>query len=253
MKLFEAVHKKFRLASVTKARNLIKDGSIRLNGLQIRKPDTEIDLGDCIELLTHAQRRPLKPPFDILFEDEAILVTHKPAGLVVESFHRKICQITPVILTHRLDQKVSGVMIFAKSQSIEKQLESEWTQFEKIYIALVEGKPEKSEGRIENYLAENKALKVYATQDSQAGKKAITHYKTLEQNRFQARLEIRLETGRKNQIRVHMADMGCPIAGDIKYGARTQIRGRIALHAHRLSFYHPVTHEWMSFSCEVPF
>lgn len=254
MLLFYAIHQKFKLASMTKARVMIKSGFVLVNGLVISKPNTEVTQKDKLTLLEHVQRRPKKLPFEILFEDASILVTCKPAGILVEDFCRKIRAYTPVILTHRLDQKVSGLMIFAKSAVIERQLEADWSQFEKLYIALVEGKPPKAEGRIESFLAENKTLKVYSTGEGPNAKLAITHYKLQKRDHHDVyRLEIRLETGRKNQIRVHLSDLGCPIVGDLKYGAKTALKNRIALHAYKLSFHHPVSHERMTFTKEAPF
>lgn len=255
MNLLEATYKKFKLGSVTRARNLIKNGFVRVNGMVQKRPDTLIKPTDKLELLDHAERRPRKLPFDILFEDEHLLVTTKPAGKLVEDFCRQIQQYRPVILTHRLDQKVSGLMIFAKSREIENKLEADWADNKKVYIALVEGKPPQKEGKIESFLVEGKDLKVYSTYEIPGAKWAVTHYKILNKAYLNqhTRLEIRLETGRKNQIRVHLSDIGCPIVGDLKYGAQTPMRGRIALHAALLSFKHPVTLERMTFRQEAPF
>lgn len=254
MQLLQATHKKFKLASVTKARTMIKSGFVLVNGHVVNRPDTEISLEDDVQLVEHSARRQRKTPFEILFEDASILVTCKPAGMLVENFCKQIRNYTPVILTHRLDQKVSGIMIFAKSAVIERQLEANWSKFEKLYVALVEGKPSKPEGRIESFLAENKELKVYSTVEGPDSKLAITYYKLIKRERRDVyKLEIRLETGRKNQIRVHLSDMGCPIVGDLKYGAKTPMQSRIALHAYQLSFYHPLSHERMTFTKEVPF
>ena len=256
MKLLDAVHRKFKLASVTKARTMIKSGFVLVNNAPVKLPDTEIGPKDELALLDHAERRPKKTPYEVLFEDSSILVTVKPAGMLVENFVKQIRNYTPVILTHRLDQKVSGIMIFAKSGIIEKKLEAEWSKNDKIYQALVEGKPSKPEGRIESYLAENKDLKVFSTtlEKNPEAKLAISDYKVLKrEHRGVYRVEVRLLTGRKNQIRVHMSDLGCPILGDIKYGAKTAMQGRIALHAYQLSFNHPISHERMTFMKEAPF
>ncbi len=249
MKLVEAIQQKFKLASATKARKLIKSGFVLVNSIQVQRPDAEVGPQDQLELAGHSLRRQQKAPFEILFEDEAVLLAVKPAGIVVEDFFKKVCAYTPVILTHRLDRPVSGIMIFAKSGKIERLLESDWSNNDKIYIALVEGSLPKAEGRIESWLAENKDLKVYSTAEGAHSKRAITHYRTLSKNR----VEVRLETGRKNQIRVHLSDLGCPIVGDKKYGAKSYMQGRIALHAYQLSFKHPLLGTRMTFSKEAPF
>ncbi|MBL4819041.1 MAG: RluA family pseudouridine synthase [Deltaproteobacteria bacterium] len=254
MKLLDAVRKKFKLASTTKARNMIKNGFVQVNGKAVSRPDTEINLKDELTLLDHADRRPKQLPFEVFFEDSSILVTCKPAGISVEEFHKKIRNHVPVVLTHRLDQKVSGVMVFAKSAAAEKKLEASWSKNDKIYVALVEGEPPKPEGKIESYLVENKALKVYSSEQGPGAKLAISHYKVLKRERRNIyRVEVRLQTGRKNQIRVHMSDLGCPIVGDVKYGAATRMQGRIALHACQLGFHHPVSRKWMTFTSKAPF
>src|SRR3989338_5647271 len=257
MKLLDATHKKFRLASITKTRNLIKNGFVLVNQQIIKRPDTVIQFSDELELLEHSKRHPKKLPFEILFEDAFILVTSKHAGKLVEDFFQQIQQYTSVILTHRLDQKVSGLMIFAKSREIEQKLEADWDNNTKVYTALVERKPPQKAGTIESFLSEGKDLKMYSTtQEISGSKKAITHYKIAPLTsslKGGTKLEIRLETGRKNQIRVHLSDIGCPIVGDLKYGAQTPMRGRIALHATVLSFNHPVTLKRMTFRQEAPF
>ncbi|MBH1989369.1 MAG: RluA family pseudouridine synthase [Myxococcaceae bacterium] len=253
MNLLDGVQKHFRLASRSKAREYIQNGFVRVDGTVHNRPHFILLPGAKLELLSHRERSQAQSPYPILFEDDAILVTCKPAGMTSEKFVQQIRKHTSVILTHRLDSKVSGVMIFAKSSSIEAILETNWSRFEKIYHALVEGHPKQASGTVEGLLAENKALKSYITTDAALGKRAVTHYRTLEQSKYWTRCEIRIETGRKNQIRVHLASLGNPILGDTKYGADSRFHGRIALHAARFSCYHPRTQQWMTFEEKTPF
>lgn len=124
-------------------------------------------------------------------------------------------------MVHRLDRDTSGLMMFAKSQDVQQILQSNWKSIisERTYIAIVEGVPEKSEGTITSYLRESKALIVYSSQNPQDGHKAVTHYQVIKSGRDYSMLKVNLESGKKNQIRVHMQDIGHPVIGDKKYGS----------------------------------
>ncbi|MES2503598.1 MAG: RluA family pseudouridine synthase [Myxococcota bacterium] len=262
MTLLETVHRKFKMASVTRARKLIKNGFVTVNKTVVARPDTVVLSSDIIEIVEHAARHRKKANFEVLFEDDAILVAVKPAGILVEDFFKQVCEYIPLILTHRLDQKVSGVMIFAKSAEIERKLEANWHLNDKLYMALVEGVMPKPKGVIESWLLESAALKVHSVPANTPGaQKAVTHYRVIpaapskkqQKGDPTTRVEVSLETGRKNQIRVHLSELGCPIVGDEKYGAKTAVRGRIALHAFRLTFNHPLSGRRMTCSKETPF
>ncbi len=159
-----------------------------------------------------------------------------------------------IFVIHRLDRETSGVMLFAKSREVQEILQTEWKQtiVERTYYAVVEGIPEKKNGTIASWLNENKAFKVFSGQNPEKGHKAITHYKVLKQEKDYSLLEVNLETGRKNQIRVHMQDIGHSIAGDKKYGAKTNPFKRLGLHAGVLSFKHPKTGKVVHFESPVP-
>ena len=214
-------------------------------------------------------RKHLPRGLDILYEDDDILVVNKPAGLLTVSTPTNKTRTTHYILTdyirkgnpkskkqlfvvHRLDQWTSGVLLFAKSQEIREQLQARWLDTEKKYIAVVHGRISPKEGIITSYLAENKAFKVYSTPDPQKGKLAHTAYMTLKTTEQFSLLEITLLTGRKNQIRVHMADKGHPVAGDRKYGYPDDPCRRLALHAKSISFAHPTTSQIMKFNTKIP-
>ncbi len=205
---------------------------------------------------------------EILYEDNDILVVDKPAGLLTVKTLTDKTRTVQYILTdyvrkgnaksrnqiftvHRLDQWTSGVLVFAKSEEIKSQLQDQWKDVRKIYIAVVHGRMSPKEEIITSYLAENKAFVVYSTTDTQKGKLAQTAYKVLKETKQFSLLEINLLTGRKNQIRVHLADKGHPVVGDRKYGKLDGYK-RLALHSKSISFEHPTDGREMTFEAKLP-
>jgi len=206
----------------------------------------------------------------ILFEDEYLVVIEKPAGMlsiatdkekeltaynILSEHIKKANPKNRIFVVHRLDKETSGVMMFAKSEEIKETLQNAWKEvvLERSYTVVVEGQVAKAQGTINSWLTENKALRMVSsntpTNDS---KKAITHYKVLEKNKSFSLLEVKLETGRKNQIRIHMQDLGHSVIGDIKYGGTKSSINRLGLHAHILAFKHPITNENMRFESPIP-
>ena len=215
--------------------------------------------------------RPGRLPHDlvILHEDRDILVVDKPAGLltvgterdkshtayfVLTNYVRKGCARSQnrVFIVHRLDRETSGVLVFAKSEEAKSRLQGEWSETKKSYLAIVHGLCQKSEETITTYLAENKAHVMYSTSDPAKGKLSITAYNVLKQTKEFALLEVSLLTGRKNQIRVHLAGIGHPIVGDRKYGSVKESCVGLALHARSISFMHPVSGQRLTFVAKVP-
>ncbi|GAB2563169.1 RluA family pseudouridine synthase [Spirosoma aerophilum] len=205
----------------------------------------------------------------ILYEDQSLIVINKQAGLlsmatnkerdrtaygILSDYVKKENPKNKIFIIHRLDRETSGVMMFARSEQVQRPMQESWnaTTKERTYVALVEGVPTSEKGRITSYLRESKALIVYSSQNPDTGQLSITNYTILKANNGYALLELELETGRKNQIRVHMQDIGHPIAGDTKYGATTDPIGRLGLHAETLAFEHPITGQPMRFSAPVP-
>ena len=205
----------------------------------------------------------------ILYEDRDILVVDKPAGLltigtdtdksrtayfILTDYVRKGCARgrERVFIVHRLDRETSGVLVFAKSEEAKRRLQGQWQETEKKYLAVVYGKCKKRSDTITTYLAENKAHVVYSTSDPARGKLSHTAYRVLKQTRDFALLEVDLLTGRKNQIRVHLAGIGHPIVGDKKYGKGDESHARLALHAGTISLKHPFSGKKLVFSAEVP-
>ena len=157
-----------------------------------------------------------------------------------------------VFIVHRLDKETSGVLVFAKNEETKRALQDRWEKSEKIYLAWVEGSPTQDSGTITSFLAENSALRVYSTPDRKKGKFAVTRYRVLKRAGPRTLLEIKLETGRKHQIRVHLADSGWPVLGDAKYGRAARGSKRLALHAKSLAFTHPKSGERLTFEAPAP-
>jgi len=205
----------------------------------------------------------------ILYEDKDILVVDKPAGLLTVPTEREKSRTAHSILTdyirtgcgrcrkrlfvvHRLDRDTSGTLIFAKSEEAMLRLKAQWKQIEKKYLAVVHGKCDKSSETITTYLAEDKDYNVYSTADNTKGRLSQTTYKVLRVTKKFSLLEVFLLTGRKNQIRVHLAGIGHPIVGDTKYGNVDESQPRMALHARSISFKHPFSGVQLTFASEVP-
>jgi 23S rRNA pseudouridine1911/1915/1917 synthase len=220
-------------------------------------------------------KRPPKAPsqIGIIFEDDDFLAINKPSGLLsVESDKETECAYgyalqymqsqgknsRPFIL-HRIDKETSGVLVFAKNIKLHSMLKMHWNEQVTLreYFAVVEGTLEKKQDTLTTYLKENKNNVVYATNDP-TGQKAVTHYEVVKENGEFSLLKVQIDTGRKNQIRVQMQALGCPVVGDDKYGKKqdgTQVKNplsRLGLHASRLEFIHPITKEMMSLHAPLP-
>ena len=205
----------------------------------------------------------------ILFEDNDILVVEKERGIlsiatknerektaynILKNYLKEKNPKDKIFVVHRLDRDTSGVMIFAKSEKAQDILQTTWNDSvkERTYVALVEGNVKKDKDTIISYLAENKAFITYSTDNEEEGKKAISHYKVLKRNKNYSLLEVNIETGRKNQIRVHMQDIWHSVVGYKKYGSTKNHINRLGLHAHTIVFTHPITKEVLSFTSKIP-
>lgn len=205
----------------------------------------------------------------ILHEDRDILVVDKPAGLLTVSTETEKARTAYFALTdyvrkgnaksrnrifivHRLDRETSGVLVFAKSEDAKLRLQGQWDETEKKYLAIVHGKLSKKADTITSYLAENAAHMVYSTPDPTKGKLARTAYRVLKDTKHLSLLEVNLLTGRKHQIRVHLAGIGHAIVGDRKYGKGNEPGALLALHARSISFKHPFSGRLVTFTTEIP-
>ncbi len=207
--------------------------------------------------------------YAIVYEDQHLIVIDKAAGLLsmatvnekqstafsLLSRHvKKQDRDNKIFIVHRLDRDTSGLMLFAKNEEVKKQLQEHWneTVLERTYIAVVEGRVDQQEDTITSYLSEDKVYKMHSSSDSTKGQKAISHYSVIRMNDRYSLLKINLETGRKNQIRIHMQEIGHCVVGDKKYGASTNPIKRLGLHAQQLSFIHPASGKEMRFETKIP-
>lgn len=249
----------------------LRGGAVEVNGEVATRRDHRLAPGDIVEVRDAARApRPLAARFGlkILYEDEHFVVVDKPAGLlsvategeaertvlrqVREALERGRRRAGRVWAVHRIDRGTSGLLLVARSPEVQRAFRDRWREVEKTYLALVEGAPEPPEGTLRMRLREGRDLKVYVDERSPDARDAVTHYRTLERRGDRALLEVRLETGRKHQIRVHLSSIGHPIVGDERYGAAPIPLKRPALHAHRLRFKHPVTGAPLTLESPLP-
>lgn len=254
----------------TTVKDFLKHRQVMVNGNVSTQFDMELKPGDTVLVNTSREFQTLRNPrLSIVYEDDDIIVVNKGYGLlsvgtdkiktgtaysILRDYVKRIDPRNKLFIIHRLDQHTSGLMMFAKNAKAKETMQHNWNNMvlERRYVAVVEGKFEQQEGEIRSYLAENAQHEMYSTEDPNAGQLALTRYRVLRSANGYTLVELQLETGRKNQIRVHMKDLGHPIAGDRKYGAKTSPIHRLALHAMTLRFAHPVTRYDMNFTTPVP-
>jgi 23S rRNA pseudouridine1911/1915/1917 synthase len=245
----------------TRVKQLLTHGRIHVNGKAITKHDHVVRPGDQVTVdRTPPRPAPLLP---IVYEDESLVVIDKPEGLltvatetekVVTAFRLLEANMPsrPAVV-HRLDRETSGLLLFAKSQAIREQFQLTWDRVEKTYLAVVAGTPKPDTGVIDNYLTEGKSLRVTASaQMKPEAKRAVSRYRTVKSGKDFSLVEIVIETGRKHQIRVHMSGLGHPVIGDKVYGSTQNPARRLGLHAHRLTFDHPVTGKRITVESPLP-
>lgn len=268
--LLDFLLKNMREKSRNSVKSLLKHGQIVVNGKTVTRYDYPLKSGDKIIVGSHRSIVEKNiPQLRILYEDDDIIVIDKEAGLLtittgsgidttavslLKDYVQKQSPYNKIYTVHRLDQLTSGILVFAKNSEAQHRLRDNWRDMvtKRTYVAVVEGKMDEPEGKISSWLTENKKnYMMYSSSVDNGGKLAITKYKVLQTADQFSLLELELETGRKNQIRVHLKDLGHPIVGDRKYGSSTSI-GRIALHARVLEFYHPTSGEIMHFETPVP-
>ncbi len=264
----------FLLSSVKgKSRNNVKSllsrRLVAVDGVPVSRFDTPLAPGQQVAILPSSAPRADALPFPILYEDEHLIVVNKPAKLLsVATDKEKACtayhMVTDyvkarrvgdrIFVLHRLDRDTSGVLMFARDPETKELFQSHWNEMvtRRGYLAVVEGTPKPDRDTIRSFLVETDTHLSFSGAPGKGAKEAITSYQVVKTGGGYALLDINIETGRKNQIRVHMKELGHPVAGDKQYGARTNPIGRLCLHANELSFTHPVTGEQITFKAKMP-
>ena len=260
--LIEFLKKMFSNLSKNSVKSLLHNEKVFINGNMTTKYNYELNIGDVVEI-----REKVAKNIDIIYEDKDIIVINKPSGLLtvatekeknktayhlVMEYLKKKNKNNRIFIIHRLDKDTSGIIMFAKNERAKHLYQDNWNDIVKkrCYYAVIDGKMENKEGTIKSYLKENGNM-VYSVKD-RSGKLAITEYKVLKERKNISLLDINLKTGRKNQIRVHMKENKTPILGDLKYGEKSKLINRLALHAYKLELINPVTKKLLTFEVNMP-
>jgi len=251
-------------------KTMLKKREVLVDGKAVTQFNHPLKPGQKVVLTTSPAplSRQLKG-INLVYEDDDLIVVNKNAGLLtmatdrekrntvyslLSSYVKDQDKNNKVFIVHRLDRETSGLMMFAKNEEMQALLQESWKQTisDRSYLAVIEGRMEEPQGQISSYLYESKAFIVYSSQDPGKGQLAVTNYTTIKNNDQYSLLKVNLDTGRKNQIRVHLKDLGHPIIGDKKYGSSCNPIGRLALHAWVLAFTHPLTQKKVRFETSVP-
>ena len=268
--LLEFLLANVKTLSKSKVKLTLQGRGVTVNGKQITQFDYPLKPGTKVAVSRSKKNNEgLRSRYvRIVYEDRWLVVVEKQTGIlsmaaghsslnvktVLDDYFRKTRQRCTAHVVHRLDRDTSGLMVYAKDKQVEQMMEHNWHQmvYDRRYVAVVSGQMEQDSGTVESYLKDNKAYITYSSPVDNGGKLAITHYFTLDRTADFSLVEYKLETGRKNQIRVHSADIGHPVCGDVKYGNGDDPIGRLCLHAFLLCFEHPVTHQRLEFETPLP-
>lgn len=253
--------------SKSSVKSLLSNRQISVNENITKQFDEPLKPGDIVSVSFERGKMEFNHPLlKIVWEDDYLMLVEKKSGLLSVATDREkertaqhllsqyVIKNNPqnrIFILHRLDKDTSGLLMFAKDRMTQNKMQDNWNDVitQRTYVAVVEGCPEKETDIITNFLQQNAGMKMYVAEN---GTEAVTRYQVVKSNGKYTQVELNLETGRKNQIRAHMESIGHPIAGDPKYGARTNPAGRLMLHARNLSFIHPVTNEEMRFVSSIP-
>jgi 23S rRNA pseudouridine1911/1915/1917 synthase len=248
---------------------MLSQGRVTVNDKPCVIASHQVHSGDVVEVGPRRASAKIAGGMDILYEDGDIFIVYKPAGLLTVAtiderertafayLRQYLKQHHPKLrlyIVHRLDKFVSGVLVFAKSEKAQSILQDVFSRhdIQRKYWAIVEGVVKKDQGTIQSHLAQDRNLRMHSTRDATKGKAAVTHFRVLQRFPKITALEVILETGRKNQIRVHLSEMGHPIVGDRSYGSTQNPLGRLGLHAFHLGFAHPITGKLLTFQTDPP-
>lgn len=267
--LLEFLFSKFPKLSRNAVKSILSGHYVSVNGAPVSQYNLKLSKDDVVIVSKQRISRKNRQDLPIIFENEEFIVINKPSGLLtipsdnekgrtayrmVNDYVQQKDKHNRVFVVHRLDEDTSGVLMFAKNPKIKDILQKNWNDIvlERGYYAIVEGKMPKQQDILVNYLAENSLNLMYVTSDKVKGKKCLTQYKVLKSNEKYSLLDVNIDTGRKNQIRVQLGHIGHHVIGDDKYGEPSDPIKRLGLHAYKLKFVHPVTKKIVEFKTDIP-
>ncbi len=259
----------FKSQSRNSVKSLLSSHRVSVDGAPVTQFNFKLYPGDTVIITTSAIKRKIRSKLPIIYEDDDLIVINKPSGLLsiasdneksstayrmLSDYVQQKDKHNRIFVVHRLDEDTSGVLMVAKNIEIQQALQEKWNEIvtKRGYFAIVEGVMENQEGTFKTYLKKNNQNLMYSSKKSGDGQLAITHYKEIKTNGVYSLLDVNIDTGRKNQIRVHLGESGHYVIGDDKYGKPANPIGRLGLHAYALEFIHPFTGKKMSFSTPMP-
>ncbi|WP_243349868.1 RluA family pseudouridine synthase [Parabacteroides sp. FAFU027] len=263
--LIEKIHGKSR----NSIKSLLTHKQIKVGNKVVSQYNHPLNQGDIVKVTTVRHEEKKLIGLRIVYEDKYVIVIDKDPGVlsiatetekrgtaysILSEYVKEKHSQNRIFVLHRLDRETSGLMMFAKDQETQGMLQHHWDRSVRArsYVALVEGQVNQPQDTIVSWLKEGKTFVVHSSPIDNGGQKAVTNYRVLKNNRYYSLLALDLETGRKNQIRVHMQSIGHPVVGDKKYGATHNPIRRVGLHAMELSFIHPITNQLLEFSTPIP-
>ena len=267
--LLEFLFTKFPKLSRNAVKSILSGHYVSVNGAPVSQYNLKLSKDDVVIVSKQRISKKNRQDLPIIFENNEFIVINKPSGLLtipsdnekgrtayrmVNDYIQQKDKHSRIYVVHRLDEDTSGVLLFAKNPKIKDILQKNWSDIvlERGYFAVVEGKMPKQEDTLVNFLKENSLNLMYVTNDKTNGKKCVTQYKVLKFNKDYSLLDVNIDTGRKNQIRVQLGHIGHHVIGDDKYGEPADPIKRLGLHAYKLKFVHPITKKIFEFKTDIP-
>ena len=266
--LLEFLFKTFSGQSRNSVKSLLSSHRVTVDGAPVTQFNLKLVPGDTVVISSTPIRKVTRSNLPIIYEDEEIIVINKPSGLLsiasdkekgstayrmLSDYVQQKDKHNRVFVVHRLDEDTSGVLMVAKNPNIQKALQDNWNDIvsKRGYFAIVEGKMPQKNGTIKSYLKKNAQNMMYSSKDK-TGQLSVTHYRVIKENEQYSLLDVNIDTGRKNQIRVHLGDIGHHVIGDDKYGEPSNPIKRLGLHAYCLELTHPINGKKMKFNAPIP-
>lgn len=267
--LLEFLLSKYPKLSRNAVKSLLSNHQVSVDGAPVSQYNLQLTKEDTVIVSKMRITKKVRNNLPIIFENDELVVINKPSGLLsiasdrekgrtayrmVSDYVQQKDKHNRIYVVHRLDEDTSGVLVFAKNPRIKEVLQKEWNDIvrKRGYFAIVEGNMEKDEDTFVDYLKENALSLMYVTNDRKNGKKCVTHYKVIKRNKNYSLLDVDIDSGRKNQIRVQLGHRGHYVVGDDKYGEPSNPLKRLGLHAYNLTFVHPINKKVYEFKAPMP-